>query len=182
MLLEQRRSAAETTRSAETAALRGSLLPWIEKHRITTICAYVPVQGEPGSPELLDALREAGCRVLLPIVVGSAPLDWAEYSGVDSLRPARFGLLEPSGTRLAPEAIAEADAVLVPALAVDHQGVRLGRGAGHYDRSLPAASSRAALIGVIRDDEFVSELPGEDHDVRMNAVVTPDRGVVELPV
>jgi 5-formyltetrahydrofolate cyclo-ligase len=181
-LLEQRRTAAKSTRSAETAALRRDLLRWIADHRIATVCAYVPVRGEPGSTELLDDLVEAGCRVLLPIVVGAEPLEWAEYTGADSLHPARYGLLEPSGARLGTMAIAEADALLVPALAIDRQGVRLGRGAGHYDRSLPSASASAELIGVVRDGEFVAELPGEDHDVRMTGVLTPERGVVRLPV
>lgn len=181
-LLERRRSTPETTRSAESAALCAGVLGWIGDHRITTVCAYVPVGEEPGSPRLLDDLRAAGCRVLLPIVVRRSPLDWAEYTGPDSLEPAGYGLLEPSGTRLGPEGVGLAEAVLVPALAVDRRGVRLGRGAGFYDRSLPLAAPEAALIGIVRDEEFVDELPGEDHDVRMRAVLTPGRGVTALPV
>jgi len=142
-LREQRRAASKSTRLAETNALRTHLLRWTADHEIATICAYVPVQGEPGSTGLLDDLVAAGCRVLLPIVVGAAPLEWAQYTGADSLRDARYGLREPNGTQLGAEAIAEAGAVLVPALAIDHRGVRLGRGAGHYDRSLPNASASA---------------------------------------
>ncbi len=84
--------------------------------------------------------------------------------------------------RQGPTTIGAADAVLVPALAVDHQGVRLGRGAGYYDRSLPMAAPSAPRIGIVRDGEFVVELPGEAHDVRMTGVLTPRRGVVALPV
>lgn len=181
-LLGQRRAGSEITRSAENEALISAVLAWIGDGRITTVCAYVPVDGEPGSLELLDGVRAAGSRVLLPIVVGAEPLDWAEYVGPDSLRPARFGLLEPDGERLGSGAIGEADAILVPALAVDHHGVRLGRGAGHYDRSLVLAAPGADMIAVVRDDEFVARLPGEEHDVRMSAVVTPERGVLRLPV
>lgn len=181
-LLEQRREVAEDTRSTEDSALQEAVLSWLDGRGARTVTAYVPVGGEPGSPSLLDALRDAGLRVLLPIVVGHEPLEWAAYTGPDSLRPARFGLLEPAGDRLGRAAIGEADALLVPALAVDHQGVRLGRGAGHYDRSLPLAAPGAALIGVVRDGEFVAELPGEPHDVRMTGVLTPRRGVVALPV
>jgi 5-formyltetrahydrofolate cyclo-ligase len=72
--------------------------------------------------------------------------------------------------------------VLVPALAVDRRGVRLGRGAGHYDRSLVFASAGAARLAVVRDEELVERLPGEPHDVRMTGALTPGRGVVELPV
>lgn len=172
----------ETTRSAENAVLKTTLLRWVKQHGIATIAAYVPMNIEPGEPELLDALRAAGCRVLLPIVVGAEPLEWAEYTGPDSLCPAAYGLQEPTGARLGSSEIAEADGVLIPGLAVDHQGVRLGRGAGHYDRSLPMAGSNAVLIGVVRDEEFVAELPGESHDVRLGAVLTPHGGVRDLPV
>ncbi|WP_344679007.1 5-formyltetrahydrofolate cyclo-ligase [Saccharopolyspora taberi] len=181
-LLERRRAVPETTRSADSSALCAGVLGWMGDHGVRTVCAYVPVGDEPGSPQLLEDLRTAGYRVLLPIVVRRSPLDWAEYTGPDSLAPAGYGLLEPVGDRLGPEGVGQADAVLVPALAVDRRGVRLGRGAGFYDRSLPMAAPEAALIGIVRDEEFVDELPGEDHDVRMRAVLTPHGGVTSLPV
>ncbi|MGW1682222.1 5-formyltetrahydrofolate cyclo-ligase [Saccharopolyspora sp. NPDC002376] len=182
-LLLQRRDVDETTRSADAGAVQEAVLGWLRQHPVRTVAAYVPVGGEPGSPELLEALRAAGLRVLLPVVVNRrAPLEWADYTGPESLRPAPFNLLEPAGQRLGAAAIGEAEALLVPALAVDRRGVRLGRGAGHYDRSLPMASPEAPLIAVVRDEEFVAELPGEPHDVRMTGVLTPRRGVVSLPV
>ncbi|MEJ2855215.1 MULTISPECIES: 5-formyltetrahydrofolate cyclo-ligase [unclassified Saccharothrix] len=141
------------------------------------VCAYLAVGGEPGSVEMLDVLRSAGYRVLLPIVVGAAPLDWAEYDG--SVRPGPYGLREPAGVALGSSAIGSAALVLVPALAVDHRGVRLGRGGGHYDRSLPMA--RCPLVAVVRESEFVPSLPREEHDVLMDAVLTPS-GLVRLPV
>lgn len=131
---------------------------------------------------MLDDLRAAGRRLLLPVVVGAAPLDWVEYVDAGALTPARFGLLEPVGPRLGPGVLAEADAVLVPALAVDRRGVRLGRGGGHYDRSLPLVGEPTELIGVVRDRELVDELPSEEHDVRLTGVLTPSRGVVRLSV
>lgn len=180
-LLKQRKTGSGATRSAESGALRDVLRRWISENRMTTVCAYVPVGSEPGSTELLDDLRQAGCRVLLPVVVGQQPLDWSEYEGPDSLQAAGYGLREPIGTRAGPGAIGEADAVLVPALAVDRRGVRLGRGGGHYDRSLPLAGRHTVLAAVVRDEEFVESLPGEAHDVLVGAVATPGGGVAELP-
>jgi 5-formyltetrahydrofolate cyclo-ligase len=119
-----------------------------------------------------------GRRVLLPVVVGPAPLDWAAYDG--SLVPGPFGLREPGGRRLGVSAIASAGAVLVPALAVDVAGHRLGRGGGHYDRSLPLAAPETPRIAVVRDVEVVAELPAEPHDVRMTAVLTPIGGLRQL--
>ena len=70
--------------------------------------------------------------------------------------------------------------ILVPALAVDRTGVRLGRGAGFYDRSLPLADPAARLVAVVRDDELVDHLPAEPHDVRMTHALTPRDGLVAL--
>jgi 5-formyltetrahydrofolate cyclo-ligase len=91
-----------------------------------------------------------------------------------------YGIPEPDGERLGAAALRIADVVFVPALAVDRTGVRLGRGAGFYDRSLPLAAAGTAFVAVVREDEVVDWLPAEPHDVRMSAVLTPNRGL--LPV
>ncbi len=181
-LLADRSALTGDVHSSQASRLAAAASKYIADLGAKTVCGYVPIGSEPGTLALFDGLREHGCRVLLPIVVGAQPLQWAEYTGADSLRPAGYGLREPVGRRLGEHAVGDADVVFVPALAVDGKGVRLGRGAGHYDRSLPLAHPRTRLVGVVGDDEFVTDLPGEAHDVRMNAVLTPDRGVVTLPL
>jgi 5-formyltetrahydrofolate cyclo-ligase len=148
------------------------------------VCGYVPFGAEPGSLALLDALRARGSRVLLPVIAPVAgPLDWAEYAGPETLVPGRLrGLLEPSGARLGVTAVEGAELVLLPALAVDHGGVRLGRGAGHYDRSLVFAAPGTELVAVVRDSEFVDQLPVQPHDIPMTGALTPGRGLVRLPM
>lgn len=160
--------------AAEAEALSRAAVGLV--HAGQTVCAYVPVGTEPGSRAMLDSLVELDVQVLLPVVTGLAPLDWAVYDG--TLQPGPHKLLEPAGPRLGPAAIASAQVILVPALAMDRTGVRLGRGAGHYDRSLVSATPGTALIGVVRDQEFLPELPADRHDVRMTAILTPGRGVV----
>ncbi|GAB3209910.1 5-formyltetrahydrofolate cyclo-ligase [Nocardia tengchongensis] len=145
----------------------------------TWVCAYVPVGGEPGSLALLDALRAGGARVLLPVTGEPGPLEWAEYTGPEGLRRGRFGLREPIGDPVV-NGIAMAAAILVPALAVDRRGVRLGRGAGYYDRSLSASRADARLIAVVRDEELVDRLPEESHDHRMGWALTPLGGLRQL--
>ncbi|HWE89101.1 MAG TPA: 5-formyltetrahydrofolate cyclo-ligase [Pseudonocardiaceae bacterium] len=175
-LLAARQAGPASSRAADARALTDAIATVTGN----TVCGYLPVGVEPGSAAMLDALVAAGRRVLLPVVTGAAPLDWAEYTGPDALRPGPHGLREPAGRRLGPAAIREADTVLVPALAVDRRGVRLGRGGGHYDRSLPLTVPGTPLVAVIRDDEWVQLLPDEPHDVRMTAVLTPRLGLVEL--
>jgi 5-formyltetrahydrofolate cyclo-ligase len=181
-VLATRRAVPAETQRAEADALRDHALALAVPGG--TVCAYVPVGSEPGSPDLLAALVAAGVRVLLPVareVDGvPQPLAWGEFRRDDDLVPAPFGLREPAEPWSPPIAISRADVVLVPALAVDRVGARLGRGAGFYDRTLSLAAPTARLVAVIRDDELVDHLPAESHDVPMTHALTPGRGLVAL--
>ena len=181
-LLLARRALPQSVRDAEADALR-RWLPGLTGAGMT-VAAYVPVGAEPGCLAMLDDATKAGVRVLLPVSHTGAdgtglPLQWGGYVP-GTLVPAAFGLLEPPPPFLPTETLAEAEVILVPALAVDRTGVRLGRGAGFYDRTLAAAAPGALLVAVVRDDELVDELPGEPHDVRMTHALTPARGLVRL--
>ncbi|UUO02750.1 5-formyltetrahydrofolate cyclo-ligase [Mycolicibacterium novocastrense] len=181
-ILSARRAVPAHTHDADAYALTRHVTAFVLAE--TTVCAYVPVGSEPGSSEMIDSLHRRGVRVLLPVARHDAagfpqPLQWGEYVPGD-LVEGRFGLQEPKGPWLAPEIIAVATTVLIPALAVDRGGVRLGRGAGFYDRSLRLASRSARLVAVVRDDEVVDRLPAEPHDVPMTHALTPGRGLVAL--
>lgn len=145
------------------------------------IAAYVPAGREPGSLGLLDALRGGGTEVLLPVVVAEG-LRWAPYGGAAGLVGGPLGTRHPDGPSRGPEALATVDAVLVPALAVDHRGVRLGRGGGYYDRALARAAAGTALVALLHDGELVPRLPADPWDRDVTAVVTPATGWTELPV
>ncbi|WP_372500005.1 5-formyltetrahydrofolate cyclo-ligase [Streptomyces sudanensis] len=158
-------------------ALAGTALELPELAQARTVAAYVSVGREPGTRVLIDALRARGVRVLLPVLMADNDLDWAVYEGAGGLAPARLGLLEPSGPRLGPEAVAEADAVLLPGLAVDARGMRLGRGGGSYDRVLARLArlgADPALVVLLHAHEVVARVPEEPHDHPVHAVVTPD--------
>jgi 5-formyltetrahydrofolate cyclo-ligase len=181
-ILLARRGLAAHRHDAEAHALCGHLPAFIGDGE--TVCAYVPVGTEPGSTALIDSLLQRAVRVLLPVARRDAAglplrLQWGDYHP-GGLVQARFGLLEPAEPWLPADSIAAAAVVLVPALAVDRTGVRLGRGAGFYDRSLPLAAPSARLVAVVRDDEFVNRLPAEPHDVLMTHVLTPNGGLIAL--
>ncbi|MGE2833801.1 5-formyltetrahydrofolate cyclo-ligase [Mycobacterium sp. SMC-4] len=181
-ILAARRSLTEQRRRAEAAAVARHLEALIPSG--STVCAYVPVGSEPGSAAALDALDARGVVVLLPVarndIDGTAqPLRWGRYRP-GALVDAPFGLREPAPPWSPAEDVALAATVLVPALAVDRRGTRLGRGAGFYDRTLGLAAPAARLVAVVRDDEVVEELPSEDHDVPMTHALTPGRGLVAL--
>lgn len=176
-LLAARRARPPADRALAAAAIATILLEGLATAR--TIAAYVPEEIEPGHGRLPAVFTRLGARILLPVLAsGSKELGWAVDSG--RLAPGPFGILEPVGPRLEPTAIGTAEVVVVPALAVSRTGVRLGRGGGYYDRTLRHARPGAALVAVVFDDELLDELPGEAHDRRVTAVVTPSAGWQQL--
>lgn len=162
-------------RGARAEATSALLLAADEVRRAATVAAYVSVGREPGTGLLLDALLAAGKRVILPLLLADNDLDWARYEGPQSLVSARRGLLEPVGQALGTDAVAGADAVLVPGLAVDQQGHRLGRGGGSYDRALGRVPVGTFTCVVLNEEEILPTVPFDDHDRAVTAAVTQER-------
>jgi 5-formyltetrahydrofolate cyclo-ligase len=177
LFLSRRRARPAAERAAAADAVTSALLQGL--HGVRTLAAFVPDPDEPGNGRLPAAYTGLGARVLLPVVLPTGrTLDWAAYTG--ELEVGRFGLHQPVGPRLGPAAIGDAEAVVVPALAVDRFGFRLGRGGGYYDRALVHARPDAVLVTVVFDEERLAELPREVHDRPVTAVVTPSHGWEEL--
>ncbi|TPQ16385.1 5-formyltetrahydrofolate cyclo-ligase [Streptomyces sporangiiformans] len=173
------RLTADDLRETE-AVLADRALELPELAQAHTVAAYVSVGSEPGTRALLDALHARGVRVLLPVLLTDNDLDWGAYEGEGSLAPVqhrgKMALLEPVGEPLGPDAVLSADAVLLPGLAVDARGMRLGRGGGSYDRvlaRLDGAGAHPALVVLLYDSEVVDRVPEEPHDRPVHAVVTP---------
>jgi 5-formyltetrahydrofolate cyclo-ligase len=156
-------------------AVSDRLLATDEVRRAASVAAYVSVGREPGTGVLLDALAAAGKRVFLPVLQPDNDLDWAAYAGPESLATARRGLLEPIGPALGADAIGTADVVIVPGLAVDRTGLRLGRGGGSYDRALGRVPVGTFTCVVLNDDEILDQVPSAAHDRRVLAAITEER-------
>ncbi|MER7166107.1 5-formyltetrahydrofolate cyclo-ligase [Micromonospora sp. NPDC000207] len=180
-LLLHRRAQTAQQRAAAAERIGAELTDLVRRIRPARVAAYVPVGSEPGGPDLPDRLRAAlppGGELLLPVLRTDLDLNWAGYDG--SLVAAGRGMREPTEPRLGVEAIAGADLVLVPALAVDRRGARLGRGGGSYDRALARVSARTLTVALLHDGELVDRLPAEPHDRPVRAVVTPGGGLLTL--
>jgi 5-formyltetrahydrofolate cyclo-ligase len=140
------------------------------------VAAHVPMPGEPGGAGLPESLAAElpPLGLLLPSLMRDHDLDWAAYDG--ELTPARQPAqhLEPAGHRLGVDTIAVAEIVLVPAVAVDVSGARLGRGGGSYDRALARVRPGVPVIALLYRGELLPALPVEPHDRRVTAVLTPD--------
>jgi 5-formyltetrahydrofolate cyclo-ligase len=166
------RSARDARPDAERAAFAARLAGWVPPSGTKRVSCFIGVGNEPDTAPLIERLTTHGIEVLLPITLDDFSLDWAVYTGHDNLVDGRYGLREPSGERLGADAISTADIVLIPALAIDEAGRRLGQGAGCYDRALPHVAHSTPILAVVYDDERVNEpLPEEPHDRRVNGIV-----------
>lgn len=141
------------------------------------VAAYVSRPLEPGTAPLLAALHRQAVRVLLPVLGAGLSRGWAAYQGAADLSVRAPGRPpEPSGSGHGPEALGMADVVITPALAVDTAGYRLGQGGGWYDRALRHVRPDALVLCAVYDEEFVDGLlPRDEHDVPVQAVLTPSR-------
>ncbi|TDC58333.1 5-formyltetrahydrofolate cyclo-ligase [Micromonospora sp. KC207] len=182
-LLAHRRALPIPARAQAAARVQAALAGLVRRLRPARVTGYVPVGSEPGGPELPEVLRMAlppGGELLLPVLRDDLDLEWAAYTGPGCLIAAGRGLREPTGPRLGRAAIADARLVVVPALAVDRLGRRLGRGGGSYDRALARVADSALTVALLHDGELVEHLPAEPHDRPVRAVVTPSDGLRTL--
>lgn len=180
-ILARRAEMPEEERAAAARAMRDALLQRPELEMAAGIAAYAAIGTEPPTSSLIFALWKRGAYVLLPRLLPDRDLEWATYEGPDSLVPGPYGLLQPTADSRGVDGIKAADVVIVPALAVDHRGVRLGRGGGSYDRALARVGPAILTVTLLYDGEILEELPAEPHDQHVSAAVTPSRGFVTFP-
>jgi 5-formyltetrahydrofolate cyclo-ligase len=179
-LLAARARLTQADRATAGRSLRDTIMGLPEAGMAGTIAAYLSVGAEPDTRGLVFALWKRGSYVLLPVLTDENDLDWASYEGPDALAAGRHGLLEPTEPRRGRSAIASADLVLVPALAADRRGNRLGRGGGCYDRALARVGAAVPTIALLYDGELLDEVPAAEHDRRVRAVVQPAEGIIRF--
>ncbi|MGV1006031.1 MAG: 5-formyltetrahydrofolate cyclo-ligase [Candidatus Nanopelagicales bacterium] len=185
--LRARLRAARAARTpAESQAAAAGLRSVAEREGLLnrqSIAGYLPMRGEPDVEPLLAQVAADGGRVWVPAPLPGRRLGWGALESPQA-RHHRLAVRMPTALHASAGAQAlrelAVEVLLVPALAVDQRGVRLGHGGGYYDTLLAELDSGIRAIAVIFEDELVSEVPAEAHDARLRAVLTPG-GLVELP-
>lgn len=173
---ERRAHRSEKERADAAAAFAQHALEAVGDARCVSV--YVSRPTEPGTLPLLEALHDRGVRLLLPVLGPRLERGWAEFRSIEDLQERAPGRPpEPSGPVLPGEAIAQAEVVLAPALAVDVRGTRLGQGGGWYDRVLKHLPAGRHVFALVHDDELVDDrfLPCSELDVPVDAVITPSQ-------
>jgi len=185
--LRARLLAARASQPAEQRAAAGRLnrdhvLSLPQTQMAGTVAAYFSVGSEPDTHSLIFGLWKRGTYVILPLLRPDGDLDWASYEGPDSLVPGPKGLMEPAEPARGADAVARASLVLVPALAVDTRGNRLGRGGGSYDRALARVGPQVPVIALLNDGELLDHVPAAPHDRPVSMAVLPSRGIVSIQI
>lgn len=164
---KRRLSAAELAVMSEDICSKVlALASWQEAG---TLLLYYPLPDEVDVRLLIKDAFESGKKVLLPVVKGDE-LELHLYEGEASLKEGAFGIMEPTGPLFAPEHYGEIELAIIPGMAFDSAGHRLGRGKGYYDRLLPNLKT-AKLTGICFPFQLLEEVPAEAHDISVCKVI-----------
>ena len=165
LILQQKRRFTPQQLAQLSLSVLQRLRPLLREARI--ILAYYALPDEVDTRHLLDELVAEGKTVLLPKVLDDTAMELRRYTGPHDLREGAYHIMEPIGDPFTD--LTQIDLALIPGLAFDAQGHRLGRGKGYYDRFLAAFTG--TTIGVCFDFQKVAEVPVDAHDIAVNRVV-----------
>ena len=172
-----RRARSESDRVKAARRLAPRALPALGD--CGSVACYQSMPTEPGTETLIELLRQRDIRVLLPRV-NDTSLEWVELKDSTAFVESELGIQEPTGPAIV-DALSDCDAIVLPALAISLDGIRLGQGGGYYDRALQGvpmlADGGPMRIALIFEGELVKSLPKEPHDAHVDQVVTPERVV-----
>lgn len=173
-LLTQRRALSHDSWCASSRAAQLNLLSLDEYARAECVALYAPLHNETDTGLILAAAFQAGKRVLYPAVCGHQMV-FRRVDRVETLQEGAFGILEPCPTGADHQAD-EADLIIVPGVAFDLSGHRIGYGKGFYDRFLQHPGRRAHLVGLCHDFQLTDgAIPADVHDIPMEIIVSDKR-------
>jgi len=150
-----------------------SLLEHAIKQNLVIIGCYLSFGSEPATDSFIELAKAEGVEVACPRIASDGQMVMAILES--ETRPSELGFREPTGKVVGPR---DLDMIIVPALAIDYKGQRLGRGAGYFDRYLEQYKGPA--VGLVYDAEFLPEVPSQTHDAPVSHVVTQSR-IISIP-
>lgn len=168
------RRAREGMHPDDEQRITDRLLALVAAREPRAVAAHLGMAGEPGTHGFV---RSCAAPVWLPVLRADRTMGWALYTSDADLAPHSWGMLQPAGPGL-DELPDEIDLIVMPALAVDGHGYRLGRGGGYYDKAMAMLPEpRPTVVAVIPDGDVLDAVPHEPHDIRVDAIVTPTQTV-----
>jgi len=174
--LKKRCSLSERERAIKSRAIIQQVLSLQEIKRAECISCYVGVNSEVRTLSLISQLLASSKRVVVPAVIDGERMEMYHVESLDELEK-NNGFIEPRmefRRFCGPERI---DAILVPGIAFDEKGHRIGYGKGYYDRFLKRLKKGTSLIGLAFECQLVKKIPLEEHDVCLEKIVTEKRTI-----
>lgn len=168
-MLQQRRQLTEVEVHHRSFAVQRQLVALPLYRQARTVALYSPVHNEVSTVQLLRDALAAHRSLVLPRVDG-AELVFRRIHALDDLAPGSFGILEP-GPETEPVALEELELIVLPGVAFDRRGHRLGYGKGYFDRALQAAGRGPQRVGLAYDFQLVEVLPTFEHDMQLDLLV-----------
>ena len=134
------------------------------------IGCYLSFGSEPATDSFIALAKAQGLEIACPRIESDGQMVMASF--LDTTVPSELGFRQPTGEVIQPK---DLDSVVVPALAIDYEGKRLGRGAGYFDRYLQ--HYQGSVVGVVYDNEFIQKVPSLPHDQPVSVVVTQSQTI-----
>jgi 5-formyltetrahydrofolate cyclo-ligase len=171
----RRKAIHSSDRQLFDQSINRALLDLVEQSRIASLAAYLPFDGEPDIRPALARLSRQGVQIVLPVVTKNTDtkaLQFRCWDPTTELVKSSFGLYEPRATDSVP--VQNLDLVLLPLVAWDESGRRLGMGSGFYDRALSSLADRdrPLRVGIAYEAQKSSDLPEDPWDVRLHEVIS----------
>ncbi len=179
LLLEKRRTMTADAWKAASLLAQQTLIESLEFERARVLALYASIQNELDTSLVMETALAAGKIVLYPAMTADGLL-FRRVTGKGDFLPGLFGVLEPvPSTAIYPPT--EADLIVIPGVAFDTAGNRIGYGKGYYDKALHQLEGKGRLTGFCHDFQLVDEIVGEPHDVKMDRIITERRVIGPLP-
>lgn len=173
-LRERRRTMSSSERARASEGFTARLEELVGTTGAESLSCYLSMPDEPDTRPFVAWAEARGIRVLFPVTREDGLLDWTVGEDETELR-GLHGMPEPAGELLGPMAINDVDLILVPAAAVDAEGVRLGWGRGYFDKTLGSMRKCPPVYAIVYDGEVLDSVPREVHDQPVDGAVTPTR-------
>lgn len=162
---------------ARSALIHQRLFAQLEFFQAEVIAFYMAIDREVRTQEMVREALGQGKKVLIPKLYREAdPLRLSEVRDIDAeLRRGPWGILEPQEEYLRPIPLAEVELIIVPGVAFDPKGGRIGFGKGYYDRMLARMGGSVGLIGLAFEFQVLPEVPQLRHDISVHKIITEER-------
>ena len=165
-----------------SSKITARLLELAKVKEARTISTYLDIGSEVRTRGLVEWAIENGKRIIVPVVdKANQRLTFSEFKAAEELERGAHGIPEPKREFRRPVALEQADVILVPGVAWDQRGFRIGYGAGYYDRSINALRTHVTTVGLAYEFQFVSNVPRSRYDRRVDRIVTESKIIDTTP-